>query len=66
VHASHETLTLAHPAREVRVLKRHGVSEREMTDVAFRNLPSWQDSVQDQVMFNSFLVALSKQVIISL
>jgi hypothetical protein len=29
VHASHEVLTLARPAREVRVLKRHGVGERE-------------------------------------
>ena len=33
MHASHEALTLhspvAHLAREVRVLKRHGVGERE-------------------------------------
>ena len=29
MHASHEALTLAHPAREIRVLKRHGVSEHE-------------------------------------
>jgi hypothetical protein len=29
VHASHEALTLAHPACEVRVLKRHGVGEDE-------------------------------------
>ena len=29
VHASHEALNLAHPAREVRVLKRHGGGEGE-------------------------------------
>jgi len=29
VRASHEALTLAHSAREMRVLKRHGVGERE-------------------------------------
>ena len=49
MHASQEALTLARPACEVRVFKRHGVGGREgelgadLTSIVMpRNSPSWQ------------------------